>query len=206
MKELIIFGCSGHAMVVVDTAIVLNINVSGYFAPTASNMNMFNLTYLGDDNAFDRLNYVEDIGFFVAIGNNQIRKMIIDRIKFKSHLLVNLIHPKSIVSAHTLLSECVFIGPGAVLNPGVKIGSGAIINSGAIIEHECEIGDYSHIAPGAVLAGNVHVGAHSFIGANAVVKEGITIGDNVIVGAGSVVISNLESNQTQVGNPSRHLK
>jgi acetyltransferase EpsM len=84
-----------------------------------------------------------------------------------------------------------------------KIGRNVILNTACIIEHDCTIGDSSHIAPGAVLAGNVKVGERTFIGANAVKKQGVKIGNDVIVGAGSVVIHDIPNNQKVVGNPCR---
>ena len=72
-----------------------------------------------------------------------------------------------------------------------------------MIEHECIIGDFSHIAPGAVLCGSVSIGKGSFIGANSVIKQGIKIGNNVTIGAGSVVINDILDNTKVVGNPSK---
>jgi acetyltransferase-like isoleucine patch superfamily enzyme len=75
-----------------------------------------------------------------------------------------------------------------------------------IIEHECSIGNFSHIAPGAVLAGNVSIGSGCLIGANSVIKQGLKVGDNVIIGAEAVVLKDINSNTKIVGNPAREIK
>ena len=80
-----------------------------------------------------------------------------------------------------------------------------IINTGAIIEHDCSIGDFSHIAPGAVLAGNVSIGSGCMIGANSVIKQGVKVGDNVIIGAGAVVLKDVNAETTFVGNPAKQI-
>ncbi|HPN57619.1 MAG TPA: DapH/DapD/GlmU-related protein, partial [Chitinophagaceae bacterium] len=73
------------------------------------------------------------------------------------------------------------------------------------IDHECIIGDFTHIAPGAVLCGNVKVGRNTFIGANSVIRQGIIIGDNVTIGAGTVVVKDVPDGATVVGNPAKNL-
>ena len=62
-----------------------------------------------------------------------------------------------------------------------------IINTKAVVEHDCVIGDYSHIAVGAVLCGEVKIGKSVLVGANATVIQCRTIADKEIVAAGYVV-------------------
>jgi acetyltransferase-like isoleucine patch superfamily enzyme len=69
-----------------------------------------------------------------------------------------------------------------------------IINTGAVIEHDCSVGDFSHISVRSVLCGNVNVGKAAFVGANATVIQGKSIGDNCIIGAGTTIRKNVESN------------
>jgi len=71
--------------------------------------------------------------------------------------------------------------------PSVKIGKGVIINNHANVDHDCDIGNYSHIAPGAVLCGRVSIGKRTLIGAGAVIVPGVGIGDDCVVTAGSKV-------------------
>ena len=75
------------------------------------------------------------------------------------------------------------------------------VNSGAIIEHDCVIGDFSHVAPGSVLAGNVTVGDMTLIGAGAAVIPGVSIGSRCTVGAGAVVIRDIHNDHKALGVP-----
>ena len=97
----------------------------------------------------------------------------------------------------------VFVIPFFRLN---IINIGCIINTGAIIEHQCEVGNFSHIAPGVKLCGNVIIGENCLIGANSVIKPGVKIGNNVTVGAGAVVLNDIQSNSRFVGNPAKQIK
>ena len=74
-----------------------------------------------------------------------------------------------------------------------------IINTASVIEHECRIGDFTHVSVGAKLCGNVRVGNDSLIGAGSVVIQGVEIGNSVIIGAGSTVIDNVADMTTKVG-------
>ena len=92
-----------------------------------------------------------------------------------------------------------FISSGVIINSQALVKD-VLPNTGAIIEHECEIGEFSHICPGSVLTGGVKIGK-LFVGANSVISEGINIGDNVTIGAGSVIINDIPKNSKVVGNP-----
>ena len=80
-----------------------------------------------------------------------------------------------------------------------------IINSGAIIEHDCTIGDFSHISPPTTLCGGVTVGALCHIGDGTSVKNGITIHDQIVVGCANAVVSDLCKTGTYVGVPAKKI-
>lgn len=198
-KSISVIGYSGHAYVVIDGLYSNGYSVTGYFEAEPKKVNPYNLGYLGIENE----KTIRDTDWIVAVGDNLIRKKIIDRYPSAHVGLKTVIHQSALVGSHVEIEKGVFVSANAVINACAKIGLGAIVNTGAIIEHECIIGNYSHICPGTVLAGNVTVGACTFIGANAVVKQGVTIGDNVTVGAGTVVLCDIADGDTIVGNPGR---
>ena len=67
------------------------------------------------------------------------------------------------------------------------------------VDHDCVIGDGSHIGPGAHLAAEVVVGARAFVGTGAVVLPRLHIGDDAVVGA--FVAHDVLAGATVVGNP-----
>jgi sugar O-acyltransferase (sialic acid O-acetyltransferase NeuD family) len=208
MKQIALFGYSGHAFVVADAIKMAGDDIIGYYDRAESKVNPFNLEYLGDEKNEVALSKFKNTkaSYFVSIGANSIRRRLIKQLSDKGFATAAVIHPKSIVSGLATVGAGSFVAAGAIINSLAEVGVGAIINTGAIIEHECYIGDFAHIAPGAVLAGNVQVGEGSFIGANAVVKQGVRIGKNTIVGAGAVVLKDVPDNLVWAGNPAIDLK
>jgi sugar O-acyltransferase (sialic acid O-acetyltransferase NeuD family) len=202
MKETILIGYNGHGLVASELLVLSAFNLKYYCDLTIKENNPFGLKYMGPETelepAFFSTHY-----FFIGIGDNLIRKKVGAFIQLKGGMTVNAVHPRAIISSTAVLGSLVMVAAGACINPMVTIGEGVICNTSSVIEHECRVGDYSHIAPGAILCGNVEVGQCSFIGANAIIKQGVKIGDNCIIGAGSVVLNNVGNGELIKGNPAR---
>ena len=92
---------------------------------------------------------------------------------------------------------------GAVVNSCVRIGSHVIVNTNAVVEHDCVIGDFTHVAPAACLGGEVRTGVGVLVGAGATILPGLEIGNRAIVGAGAVVTRNVAAGDVVVGIPAR---
>lgn len=207
MRNFYLLGYSGHAFVVADALLSTGKTINGYFDLKTAEVNPYNLLHLGDENAIDKNTRNSTDIYFPSVGSNILRKKMVELIEKKNLEQGSIIHISAVISNKAIIEEkSTFISANATINSLSYISKGCIINTGAIIEHECIIGEFSHIAPGAVLAGNVTVGSETFIGANTIIIQGKTIGNNVIVGAGSVVISDIPENQTWVGNPAKRIK
>ena len=74
-----------------------------------------------------------------------------------------------------------------------------IVNTSAIVEHDCMIGDFSHIAVGAVVCGMSHIGSNTLIGANSSIIQCINVGNNVKVGAGAIILKDISNCSTVYG-------
>ncbi len=119
------------------------------------------------------------------------RRQAFDRCKSVGWRFATIRHPAAVVAGGVVLSEGCQVMAGAVLQPGVRIGANAIVNTRAAIDHDCSIGEHSHIAPGAVLCGDVAVGAETHIGAGAVVIQGCRIGRLALIGAGALILADV---------------
>ncbi len=202
-KNIVLVGYSGHAYLAADILYSQGLIVDGYTEQEEKNENPYNISYLGNEANSEVLESLKDYDYFVALGDNKLRRKISESLIAILGKPINVIHNLSIVSNKAHLESGILVGPGTILNSKVFIGEGVILNSGSIIEHECTVGNYTHIAPGAVLCGNVCIGENTFIGAGSIILPGITVGNNVIVGAGTVVTRNIGDNLKVVGNPGR---
>ena len=202
-NKLIIIGYSGHAYVLIETAILNKLNIFGYTDKEKKINNPFNLNYLGNEinKSFSFLNV--NFSYVVGIGDNLSRTKTSNFLRKSNCILLNLIHPCASVSKQIEIGSGVFIGRNSAINTLCKIGNDVIINTSSSIDHECQIDDGVHVAPGSVICGNVKIGMNSFIGANSTIKQNVKIGKNVIIGAGSVVLEDLPDNSLFYGNPAR---
>lgn len=203
---MILIGYSGHSYVINGILHALGIKTTGYCDSEEKKQNPLALTYFGKELSETGLRALTQNDFFIATGNNAIRRTIFNNLAIRNLLPINAIHPSSTID-HTvqIASHGVMVAANATINAFAQVGTGAICNTYSIIEHECNIGDFAHVGPGAVLCGNVAVGENSFIGAKSVVREGIRIGKNVVVGAGSVVVKDIPDNCKVIGSPARIL-
>jgi sugar O-acyltransferase (sialic acid O-acetyltransferase NeuD family) len=201
---MIVIGYSGHAFVVCGILNAAGIPVTGYCDVEEKEYNPFNLIYIGSDESKEAKIRIAEQGYFISVGNNNIRQKIYSRFAGQGLLPVNALHPAAIIDKTVSISpNGIMIGAGVCINPLAEIHTGVICNTGSIIEHECVVSEFAHIGPGAVLCGNVRIGRNSFVGAGSVIRQGVEVGNNVMIGAGAVVVKNIGDNETVVGNPSR---
>ena len=193
MSKLLIFGAGGQGKVIAEAAVL-----SGEFTEIA---------FLDDRTDIHTVLGISVIGkfedykiftkdydhFFVAIGNNKVRKGLILELIRAGYKLPVIIHPKSIISNNSKINMGSCVLAGAVVGPNCVIGVGCIINSCAIVPHDCFIGDYNHISCGAVLGGSIITGESTLVGLGSTLINGIKVGSNVIIAAGAAVINNIES-------------
>ena len=201
---MILIGYSGHAFVVYGILNAGGKKITGYYDMVEKEYNPFNLPYFGTENSDEAIEVLRQNDFFIAIGDNKLRRKI--HISLQQHNIApaNAIHPSLIIDpSATIAQSGVMISANVTINALAIIGIGAICNTGCIIEHECKVDNFAHIGPGAVLCGNVTIGEGTFVGAGAVVKQGIIVGKNAMIGAGAVVVNDVPDNITVVGVPAK---
>ncbi len=203
-----ILGSGGHAKVIIDAIKKSNKDSEIFLLDDTKEINtdIMGCKILGKISTIDNIvnEYKNGIHFILAIGNNSLRKKIslmIDE-SIPNFPWVSVIHPTSVISANSIIGEGSYIGPHACIGPGSIIGKHSIINTNATVDHDCQIGSFSHVAPGSTICGTVKVG--DLIGGSIDREiDHITLGDDVIIGSGSNVIRNVDSNQKVYGNPGR---
>jgi sugar O-acyltransferase (sialic acid O-acetyltransferase NeuD family) len=120
-------------------------------------------------------------------------------------ILVNAIHPSSIVLKESILGKNVIVHAKAIIGYRSEIDDGVIINIGSQIDHHCKINKNVTIDPGVTLAGNVLVEEFCTIHTSVVIINRIKIGKHSILGAGTVVVRDVESYSKILGIPGKRV-
>jgi len=195
---IVVYGASGHGKVVASAAHSKGLEIA-YFLDDDITFH----TFQGFDVIHDKQDFIS-IPLFIAIGNNRIRKKIVDTHSFEySEAIVDF---TAIIRSSSIIGNGTLVAARAVVNPDAQIGAHVIINTAAVIEHDCILEDFVHISPNATLSGNVLVGEGTHIGSGAVVIPGVKIGKWCTIGAGAVIIKDVPNHATIVGNPGTIIK
>lgn len=204
-RKLLIIGASGHGRVVADIALRQNKWSKIVFLDDNEHANNFmGINVVGSTK--DAYLFINEYDIIVAIGDNNIRKNIVNKIEAAGGSIPVLVHPCATIGSNVELGAGTVIMAGAVINCCTKIGKGCIINTAATIDHDNVIEEFVHISPGVHTAGGVTIGHNSWIGIGAIISNNITIISNCIVGAGAVVLSDIKDDGTYVGVPATRIK
>ncbi len=204
-KTLIIIGAGGHGKVCLDVA---------------KSMKKWREIYLVDDNNVGEVinehmiitnlsgvvNYKDEADVFVAIGNNELRKSILEELINRGYRIANLIHPSVIMGSSIIIGVGTVLMPGVIINASTNIGKGTIINTGVNVDHDCTVNNYVHLSPGTTICGSVIVNDNCWIGSSVTVINNVNITSKCVIGAGSLILSDINVSGTYVGNPLRRIK
>ncbi|WP_338789108.1 acetyltransferase [Metabacillus sp. FJAT-53654] len=203
--NIVIIGQGGHSKVVKDIILFNeNSHIVGYLDDKFEDYLIIDEMFYGPISAFQfLLDKYDDIKFVVAIGNNQTRKKIVEKLNLREFFYTTSIHPSSIVSPSARIGKGTVIMANTVINADAVIGDHVIVNTGSIIEHDNSVSNFAHVSPNATLAGSVQLGEGVHIGAGATLIPNVKIGDWSIIGAGATVINSIPANTTAVGIPAK---
>jgi sugar O-acyltransferase (sialic acid O-acetyltransferase NeuD family) len=194
MRRLLIWGCGGHGRVVLDAALAMNA-----FDETA---------FYDDDPAFatSSVSQLREAGFeefIIAVGTNSVRALRFDEALQSGLRPAICVHPTAWISPGASIGAGTVVMARAVVQSNARIGKDCIINTAAIVEHDCLVGDHTHLCPSVTLGGTVSVGEYVHMGIGAIAIPGSRIGDRSVIGAGAVVLREIPAEVTAVGVPAR---
>src|SRR5690606_14176620 len=151
-----VFGASGHGKAVIEVAEFQD-NVEGVFDddPSRKEVLGYRVSRLPEPFHSEAL-------FFIAIGDNRIRKELTGRVP-ENVGYGTLIHPSAVVSKRALVGQGTVVMEGAVIKVDATIGKQVIVNTGASVDHDCYVGDFVHLAPKATLCGGASVGEGTMV-------------------------------------------
>lgn len=198
---LIIIGGSGHAAVVAEAAEKAGHGILGFVADTPSSLGL-----LGTEDALPALLQENPKAqFFVAIGDNHVRRVVSARLRaaFPGVPFAVIIHPSAVIARRSHVERGAFVGAGAIVAVDAEVGEGAILNTRASLDHHAEIGDFASMAPASATGGRVKIGPGSAIGMGAMIHHNVSIGADSVLGSLSLANKDLPDCVTAIGNPAR---
>lgn len=197
---VVVLGAGGHAKVVIATLLAAGFSIEGVLDDSSAKWGVRILGFVVEG-PFAKLSAASRPHCVMAIGDNRQRREVAAR--FPAMEWVSAVHPFSSVHPTVEIGPGTVVAAGAVIQPETRIGRHCIVNTGATIDHDCSVGDFSHVAPGTHLAGGVRLAAGVFLGIGSAVAPGVGVGDWTVVGAGGVVVHDLPGGVTAVGVPAR---
>ncbi|WP_445384153.1 acetyltransferase [Robiginitalea sp. IMCC44478] len=208
LKNIIIFGASGHGSVVLDC-----LEKDSKYKPLGfidsykkKGTKKDGYEVLGSE--YDLPYLIEKFnihGGIVAIGDNWARSRMVRRIKkiVPNFTFVSTTHPSAVIGKGVHISSGTVIMPGVIVNANSHIGPHCILNTKASLDHDGWMGAYSSLAPGCCIGGNFHLGEYSAICLGTNIIENITIEEHSVVGSSSLVLKNFPSFIVAYGRPAR---
>lgn len=203
--KIVIIGEGGHSKVIQDMiCLKKGYQVIGYLDDKYMNLSVRNNLYFGPITAINEvIEREKDIRLVVGIGNNHIRKLIVEKLALSIECYITLIHNTATVSPSAKIGFGTVVMANSVINANAQIGDHAIVNTGAIIEHDNCLGDFTHISPNATLTGGVQIDEGVHVGAGATIIPNLTVKKWSTIGAGATVINSVPAKCIAVGVPAQ---
>lgn len=207
LEKVIVWGASGHALVVADILRLMgNYVVVGYVdsvSPHRKGESFGGAIIVGGQEELEELARSGVNKLALGIGDCKARLKIADIALKSGFTLITAMHPTAIVAATAHIGAGSVLCAASVVNPTARLGVAVIVNTCASVDHDCVIGDGVHLSPGVHLAGRVTVGRGTTVGIGSVARDGIRIGEGCIIGAGAVIVSDLPDHVVAYGVPAR---
>ena len=211
MQHIVIFGASSHGSVVLDCLEKEGkYRVVGFidsYKPKGSCQNGYQI--LGSEDDLPYLCDAHNIsGGIVAIGDNTIRKNVVDTIQriVPEFTFVSTVHPSALLGKDVRIGKGVAILTGVIINTNSKVGDFCILNTNSVLEHDGLMEAYSSLAPGVYTGGQFRLGKFSAIGLRTNIIDNITIEEHTVIGAGSLVLKNIGDHLVAYGAPAKVIR
>ena len=204
--QVVLFGASEHARVVVDIARRARRAVVALVDENRAKQGIDGIAILHD--AREAAQQYEAAHWCVSIGDNNTREAVVARLRgiAPSLRFAALIHPGAIVAPDVEIGEGTVVMAGAVINPGSVIGKHCIVNTGACLDHDNRLDDFCSVAPRVATGGQVSIGRGSAVCIGACIQHGITIGEQTVIGAGAVVLGDVPAFCVAFGVPCKVIR
>jgi len=171
-----------------------------------------------DDNPKILDNYNMDIGiigdldgyeiekqdrFVFAIGDIDVKKRLVTRLKKKGAKFLTLIHPTAIVANTAKIGQGVIICPFVIVTDHAQLGDFVMMNIYSSCGHDVKVGNYCILSPYATLNGFVILEDEVFLGTHSTIIPYKKVGYKSKISANSVVMRGVPPNKIVFGVPGK---
>lgn len=108
---------------------------------------------------------------FVAIGNPQVRRVLVEKLRLAGFIPATLVHPSAYVSPSAKLDVGCCVEPLAVVQTGATVATASFIASGAVVRHNAFVGEFCHIDCNAVVESTAIVPAATKVTCNSIFRK-----------------------------------
>ena len=98
---------------------------------------------------------------FVAIGNSDVRRRLVEQVLSSGMDLATLVHPTAYISPSAQLQKGVCVEPNATVQTKAVVGLASFIASGAVIRHDAIVGEYCYVDCNAVVETSAQVSVNT---------------------------------------------
>ena len=155
---------------------------------------------IGDLNSYEIKNQDR---FLFAIGDIDVKKRLVARLKKKGAKFLTLIHPTAIVTNTAKTGQGVIICPFVTVGDHAQLDDFVILNVYSSCGHDSKIGKYCILSPYAAVTGFSILEDEVFLGTHSTVIPGKKVGYRSKVSANSVVMRNVPPNKIVFGVPGK---
>ncbi len=156
VKRLLVLGAGGHGKVVREVALSL-MNTDG--------KPVYEVVDFLDDNSKDAIGKIADLDKYrdwysdviCGIGNNTVRKQLLDQAEELGYSIPVLIHASAYISPSAVIEAGTVVEPKAIINANTVIHRGCIISVGAIVDHDVIVNEFVHVNAGAIVKAGASV-------------------------------------------------
>ena len=207
MYNIIIVGAGGFGREVYqwvkDSFCSEKFQVKGFLSDNPQPLDRFGIDapILGDEVTYE---ITECDRFIFAIGDVDIKKRIVTKLKDKGGEFLTLIHPTAVVAKSAKIGEGVIICPFALVSPNVELDDFVMMNFYSSCGHDAKVGKHCILSPYATLNGFAILADEVFLGSHATVAAHKQVGYRAKISANSVAMYDVPANTLVYGVPGKN--
>lgn len=205
-RQAIIMGAGGHCRVLLSLLAVCGehdvMSIVDLEKPRVGEVIM-GIPVIGTSTSLEAFRGRADLDFFLAIGDNALRRIWWKKVSDLGLALPNLISPQAIIDPHAHLGNANVVCARAFIGPEALLGDNNLVNTAAVLEHEVRVGSHCHFASSSTVGGRSQIGDACFVGAGATIINYVEVAGDIAIGAGATVVHPITDPGVYVGIPAR---